>query len=649
MSIPIGLAQMVAAAAVFWLPGLALLAALGMKGRMRTAALAPAVTIGVLAACSMAAALVGVRWNLLVATACVAVVAGSAALLRRRLAQPGAAGRIALRTSMRTNRHLVAVVAAVVLLQLGVVAQALFVRDRLPNTWDSTFHFNALQYVRLLGVADPATFGSLADSSGATPFYPSGWHAVAALVPVWLGTTTTMAAVSYVPVAIAWTIGLAALAREVVPAHGVAVPALAAGMAVSGLATPLWVALHHGMLPNAMGIALVPGAAAVFVATVRERSLPHRPITWVAWAVGAFGVGACHPGALAGLILVVLPWCGSAVLAWWRAGRARSRAIGATVLVASLAAVASFVARDGLVNVVRDSDSEGGPMHLGGALLGLATGQTAQSATYAIIPAVLALVAMGGRIRRHEDLRPIIAWGLIAVVYLLAVTNTAWADPLTGLFYGEGRRIGPVLAVWTSVLAADGLARTSRLIVRRIEVPARLGASGSAALLAGVVLVVSAVPSLVTWRGVAASVYTTDISSTADDQSQNPYFTLDELAMARRLPQELPPGSRVLGSGFSGASHLYGLVGIDVQPFYLQPPADLRTAVVHFHDLETDPSVCAALRKYGVTHVYADPLLSKGLTFPYASVPFSDLPSSGLRLVDKGGTAAVYAITACGS
>ena len=649
MSIAIALAQMAAAVAVFWLPGLALLWAIGARGKLRAVALAPAVTVGLFAACSMAASWAGVRWTLLLATGCVAVIAGVAATLRRWRSRGDEVRPIQLRGAIRANWLLVVVAAVVVLLQLGVVLQALFVRDRLPNTWDSTFHFNALQYVRLVGVVDPVTFGSLVDSTGGTALYPSGWHAVAGLVPVWLGTTTAMAAVSYVPVAIAWTLGLATLAREAVPRKGVAVPALAAGMALCGLATPLWVTLRYGMMPNAMGIALIPGTAAVFVAAVRERNPSRRRATWAALALAGFGVGACHPGALAGLVLVVLPWCGSAVVAWWRGAHPRWRVVGATSLVAFLAALAAFVARDGLVSIVRKSASEGGPMRLVTAVTGLVTGQTAQSLTYALIPVLLALVAMGIRLRRHEDLRPVVAWALIAAVYLLAVTSVGWADALTGLFYGEGRRIGPVLAVWTSVLAAEGLARLSSAVVGRVEVPARLGATGSTALLAGVVLVVCAVPSLVTWRGVAATVYTTDISPTRDDQTPNPYFTVGELAMAHRLPQELPAGSRVLGSGFSGVSHLYGLVGIDVLPFYLRPPADLQAAVAHFADLESDPTICATLRAHGVTHIYVDPFLAKGLTYPYERVAFSELPAAGLKLVDTGGTAAVYQVTACGT
>jgi hypothetical protein len=555
---------------------------------------------------------------------------------------------IVLRGSIRASRVFVAVVALVVLLQLGVVAQALFVRDRLPTTWDSTFHFNALQYVRLVGVVDPATFGSLADSSGATALYPSGWHAVAGLAPVWLGTTTAMAAVSYVPVAIAWTLGLATLAREAVPRSRVAVPVLAAGMAVCGLATPFWVALRHGMLPNAMGIALIPGTAAAVIGVVCERNGQRRAATWGALALAGLGVGACHPGALTGLVLVVLPWFGRAVLAWWREAQTRWRLVGALSLVALVVALGIFVARDGLLRVVRESDAEGAPVRLGTAVVDLVTGQTAQSVTYAVIPVLLALLTIGIRLRHHEDLRPVAAWVVIAVVYLLAVTQASWAQALTGLFYSEGRRIGPVLAVWTSVLGADGLARISRATVERVQVPARLGTAGAAAMLAGVILAVDAAPTLASWRSFAATVYATEISPTADDQSENPYFTVDELAMAHRLPRELPAGSRILGSGFSGVSHLYGLVGLDVLPFYVQPSPDLRAAVEHFADLESDPTVCATLRAHGVTHIYVDPFLAKGLTYPYESVAFSDLPAAGLKLVDAGGTAAVYQITACG-
>lgn len=644
MNFALGLAQIGAVLAVFWLPGGIVLWSLGLSGRLRLAALAPAVTTGLFAAFAMVASAAGVRWNLLVATVCVAIVVGVVLALRRRLSWGDAMVSTARwRAAIRANRGLLAVLVLVVVVQLAVLSVPLFVPDRLPDTWDSTFHFNALQYVRLVGVADPVTFGSLADALGSAQFYPAGWHAVAGLVPVWLGTTTVFAAATYVPIVVAWAVGLAALAREIVPRSYRPAPAVAAAMAMSGLATPLWIADLQGIIPNAMAIAFIPGAAAGVVAVVRgQQGHGGRRTTILALLVACFGIGACHPGAFVGLLLVVLPWCGTAARRWWSSAPSARRWAASAFAALAVAALITFLARDGLVRTVREADNEGGAVRLGDALSALLTGRTSQAVSYAIVPVVLALWGIALRIRAREDLRPVASWVLIAVTYVLAVTKSTWSAEFTGLFYGEGRRIAPLLAVWTSVLAAEALVRSCQAVARRIEVPARLGAPGSVRLVAAVVVTVVSVWPVVLLRGATNSTYS--MESPANPAG---YFSVEELAMAHRLPNELPQGSRLLGSGLSGVSHLYGLVGLDVLPFYIQPTLDLQRVVTHFADLESDPTICATLRAHGVTDIYVDTTLSGGRTYPYDIVAFASLPSSGLKLVDRGGTASVYQITGC--
>ena len=119
----------------------------------------------------------------------------------------------------------------------------------------------------------------------------------------------------------------------------------------------------------------------------------------------------------------------------------------------------------------------------------------------------------------------------------------------------------------------------------------------------------------------------------------------DELAMLHRLPRELSAGA-VFGNALSGSAYLYGLSGVSVIPSTSFPPDDddVRTAFTKLALAGEDPTVCPALRRLGVRYVYVDPL-------PWMIRP--DAPEvraapPGSRLVDQGGTAKVYEITACG-
>ncbi len=650
MTTLLGVAQALLAVALFWLPGITLLVAAGFSGWLRISAVAPAATTAVFALGSMAAAKVGVRWNLPVAVVLTAVVAVTVWLLRRRFrpAQDAAGARPDHPpAALRAQWALASLIGASVLLQLAPVRRAILARTQIPNATDPLFHLTALQYVREFGVADPVTMGSLVDQAGGTAFYPAAWHAVAALVPVLLDATSVMAASSYVVVALAWTAGLAALTREVATPTVPHAPALAAVMATSGLAAPVAMALQPGILPNAVAIAIVPGVAAVTISALRGPAHGTRGRTWAVVALCSFGLAACHPNGLVGLALATLPWVWSAVRRWWSGAsrRARNGALGSLAVIAVGAWI--FVTRNGLVGAVRSLRSED-PHSVGDALVGLLVGRTAESFTYALVPMALAIGGAVWRVRRRGDVRPVVTWIALGGLYMLAATAVSWATPLTGLFYTEGRRVAPFVAIWTVVLAADALARVSTWLVSRVRVPARLGVRGAAALVSAVLLAISAYVPFLTLRSLESKVYTQLLFVPVQPGTLVPFFTPNELLLAARLGTDLPDDAVVFGSGHSGSSHLYGLVGVDVVPFYSSITQNLAYAADHIADLGSDPGVCEAFVGEGITHIYVDPYLMKGDFWPNRVVPFMDLPDEGLRLIDEGGAAKVYEVTGCG-
>jgi hypothetical protein len=643
----LGLAQALLVLAVFWLPGLAVLRSLGFRGWLRSAAVAPVVTVSVFFAGAWLAAILHVRWSLAVALGCAGVVVLGGLAVRRLRSSEGAVAGPSLASTLRSNRLAITMFAAAVLLQLIPVWRPILRRQQVPNLGDPVFHLNALEYVRLDGVAAPTTLATLLDPGHATALYPTGWHAVAGVVPVLLDNTSLMAAATFVVIAVAWTLGLAALGREVEVAAPRLVMLLAGALSACGLSSPLERALELGIIPDAVGLAFAPGAAALVIAVLRDRPRSGRSAAWVVLVLVAFGLGACHPSALVGVALLALPWLVSAIARWWPSARRPARAAGAVAGVVVLAAGVAFIVVNPLVGIVRSLRVED-TMTVPDAFAGLIFGVTFHTVTWGVVVPAFALGASVLRFRGRQDLRPIIAWALLGALYVLASTNATWALGVTGLFYGEGRRISPLTAALAIVLAAEGMARFTLWMVSRTDLPAWLPFGRAVAMVSGFLVLLTPWQQVFALPGAASEVYTTTPVPSVSLISLVPYFTPDELRMVDRLPSELGPDAVLYGTVRSGVSLVYGLAGVRTMPFAQSVTADLDGLEPRLAgDIESDPAVCATLRAHGVTHVYVDTRLLKLRGEFELADPFGQLPAKDFRLVDEGGYAKVYEITGC--
>jgi hypothetical protein len=112
-----------------------------------------------------------------------------------------------------------------------------------------------------------------------------------------------------------------------------------------------------------------------------------------------------------------------------------------------------------------------------------------------------------------------------------------------------------------------------------------------------------------------------------------------------RLQLVLPGGGTVLASPFSGATYLYANYGLPVVPraALYDSTADSRLAIAHLGRLRSDPAVCAALERLGVRYVYVD--RAQAWVPPDGSYAIE--PPAGSTLIDRGGTAFVYALPSC--
>ncbi|GEA88799.1 DUF6541 family protein [Cellulomonas cellasea] len=632
-----------AVVAAFWGPGLLVGWAARLRGLGLLAA-APLLTLGVAGPAAIAVALLGVPWDAASASVAVLVTAGLVGACSSRGRDAPPAGPVP-RAQGSTRVWLLVSVLAGVLAQLVPVAVGMGRPGRLLTGHDAVAHLTMVRFARESGVASSLRISDAHTLDGTTQgFYGAGWHAVTALLGDVPDASTVFNTAVLVPCALAWTLGLVALTMSTFPSRPRAwcFAAVASG---AGVALPVLLVMRpEGMIANAVAVALVPSFAALVTAPWSRLS----PARWCVLALGTAGLALTHPNAAAAGALVVLPW---AVL------RARPRVVrllrgrtGRAVLAVASAvavgAVAWFAGTDS-VRAVYAYEPEP-PRRAGDVAVALLTGDATGMGCGAGVPVVLAALVGGALSWRSPRARwLVLASALLAALYVAATSPVPVLTDVDRVWYGEPRRFAPVMVAVLVPLASralDALPGALRLHAARrargSPASARPVRAGGA-LLAVAVLLMSAVSSGVGLSGLSRYTFGDGVpaeeAQVADDA---------ELAMLVRAGQLLDPEVGVLGSSFSGATHLYGLHGQRVVPptYLTVENEDLRYLRLHLDDLGQDPEVCAALGRLGVGYLYADPLPWNWL--PTHVNPLT-APDRGVRLLDAGGSARLYEITAC--
>lgn len=608
------LAQLLIAIAVVlaaaYLPGYAIPRALG-GSRLLSLAVAPAVGAATAGLAALISPFLGIPWSLLPLLGCGALLTAAALLLRRlgvRLPSTGLDGPL-------MPPHTVPLAPLWMLVALVVSLGPILLQGRRPDVvlerWDTLYHLSALQRIRETGTASSLDLGSVSNTAGTPTAYPAGFHALASSVPgveVPILLNGAVLALAVLP----WILGTALLARTVFPAVPWAPFAAGIGAAIVP-AAPVDEWIHLSAIPNLTGFAALPGALAAVLALWQVLSsallassddAPRgdrarlRPVL-AALALAAFallGLGLLHPNvALLALVLVaVLTACTMAPALRRRPLLALVPLfVIAPVIVAGTTPLGSSV-----------TDFTGGLQvpwwsALGEILLGLLTvWPMALGVVLAAVwwPGLVTSVRSGAR-------WVAVAWIVVAVLYLDAALDSSLN--LSALWYRGQDRLSMPLAMLSVLLLVPGLRAWHSLLERA-------GSTGHASLprrAIGLVLVLVAVVA------VGAS-----IPTRADNAAKNlaagysgrgRFLQQDELEAWARVAPDLDPDVKVLGSPFSGASHLYAIEGVEV---YL-PVAGLSLTEADQNTIYSvplaaeSPAHCRNLLDRDIGYIYQDRLL----------------------------------------
>ncbi len=657
-----------AAVTLLLVPGWVLARSWGARGVTAVGA-APALTLAVLGIATVAAQRTGQRWEpavlvtgwpaLLLAVGCVTGIALSRPWSPASATTPVAKGVAGLDRRPLPWRERPALTFAVALAG-GITAIPIALGtggwDNPAQASDAVFHLSATAFVRQTGTA--SFLGGLAPMyDGAGVYYPTGWHAVAALLPGDVVTGANLMVL--VLAALVWPLGVAALLREVLPGGG---PVLAVGTALSGsVVSPLL--LLTSVWPYGMSVVVLPGALALLVRAVRPGRVGVRARTaaWTPALVGSFGVLIAHGAAVFNLAVLGVPVVLAAGLpalrrAWDRGAAARAGIIASAAALTAGLAGGAWIMRRSLSAVFNYPRAAGNTWE---TLFAVVTDHPLLATFTPWIPgnAVVFALAVWGATAWRRD-RTVRAWAAGAgasLVLLLLASGPSWPlRALAGPWYTQRARIMPLLTLGMLVLAAIGLEQ----LQRRFGTPGSgsPGARGRVlrALRLNLPTAVLVASLLVApgWRW-GLRVEMLDAIHDPERVSYGAMLSNGELDFIRRIGQELPDDAVVMGDPSNGSAYLWSVTGTQVlYPSRPRPSSsELRWLGEHADQIEADPRVCEILNRHGVDYYYSDDAEPDGLTGgvrePLWGEALARVPRSALEEVDSQDTATLWRITAC--
>jgi hypothetical protein len=644
---------------LLYVPGWLGLRLLGVRGTLGVAA-APALTVGVLAVGTVALDVTGVRWSPPSVAGLLALVVVLCALLGRL--RP--VDRVELSPMSPGWRLAVAGgVLAGLIIQGVAIGTGMVTPDAVHQIHDAIFHLNATESVVRTGNASP--FGGLDTMYGDVTgvFYPTGWHAVVALLAPTSSVVVASNLLMLSTAVVVWPLGIVALSRAVAPRAPV-VAAVAPVLAASFVIFPADIHVYQGMYPYSLALAMSPAVIALLVALVRSRR--NRPWTpALAAAVAGIGVIGAHPSGVgivaAGLLPVLLEETMCAAGRSWR-GRRRARAVvtAATIPALCAAGVLAIAVVPRLRAMTNFPAPEGSPWLALGRAFTTATPigwtSTWANAVVGLLIAIGLVSALSNRRTRWFGG----VWLLALTLFVVAFGPDTALRGITAPWYESGERTEAMLSTYSAVLAALGAYVVGRALARH-AVPVGAAASARHALrprgaapwqvgvlVAGVVLV-----AFVASGGFRAEERRDGWTAWAfqpDRLVHPPYVTDDELTMLRSLRHTLPDDAVVVGDPFSGAALVQAVAGKVAFIPQVNPngwDGDQRFLRDRFYEIHDRSEICDVVRDEGIGYYYDD--VDNGAGWTPQSRGIADVDTSrGFELVASAETARVYRITACG-
>ncbi|WP_099332919.1 DUF6541 family protein [Actinomyces minihominis] len=557
--------------------------------------------------------------------------------------------------------------------------------------WDPSFHINGVWGITQLGIATPTAALAHNYGGGLATGYPVGWHIFTALFATPGTTVEATNAVSLALIAV-WVVGSAIYAYTLYPSRRVA---LAAAVIAGVLPSMPADALNaYSQAPNAMSVALLPGGAVIvillgrsFMSSLRVgtdprdfRSVtPLRAASWgttglllvVALATVLGGVQSHQVYAFNILLLLLAPLLAGAYRLVVEGVRTRRPwLLGGTIAAFALSvAVFIWVQLRPEVGSLRSYPRSGVGLQtaISQALVpnppyDLTYGLMAYNFVITVLLILGIIRIVGGRFGQLSwapwpgGMRPP-AWPIWSYLVFITLVFFAYGPDweirkwIVGPWFSDGRRIMEAMSVALVPIVAVGFGLLASWCVNWWNLKVSRGTRSqerwiSAAL--GVILLVgTGFGAMDTRINEARGVFDASALGKAGMAEQS---VLDLMAT---LPDLLPEDAVVLGDPQAGVVYAQAIGQRWVyfpQLSLLNEDVETQKVIVkRFGDLNTDPEVCEAINKAGITHYMSRPDGAYFGRLRSDRMPglYNVNTSVGFELVAEAGDTRLYEITAC--
>lgn len=633
------------AAALFVLPGLAVTSVLGLRGIVRWALAMPA-SLSIVVLAALVAPIVGLTWSVVPVVLMWFAIIAVAIVVRWAFRAQYAT------VSPRANASWIMPVA------LGIAGVVIFGQmilvvtapENFSQTFDNVFHLNAIRYVLDTQNASPLHVGSLTSTSGQVGlwFYPSGWHALVALVAQLAGASVPLAsnAVMIAAAAIMWPASVVLL-TTVLFGRGTALVLSAGILAASTPAFPLLMVDYGVLYPYFLAVCALPAAIAVTLLALRmpaDAVVPHSAA--ILLALGFLpGLAITHPGAFVAWLVATAT---AALFVWVRVFRARP---ARRTLILSTAALVAFAGVSLVAwRVLKPPVEARGWPTTGtvGQAIGEAATMSLSGGMIALVVATLMWVGLVIAVRGRDE-RGMYAIAMLVIFSGLYVAATAlpWQtlrDLLTAAWYNNAPRLAALIPIFAIALASVGAVTVWHSVVRGLGTRVAARRTRVVVGVLAVVLLVVGTQGAAIRHQILAAEFNYQITDTA------PLISIDEMALIQKLPELVPEDALIAGNPWTGTALAYALADRRVMmPHLLMDITDNMTLINDdLSDAESNAAVCDAVIAEGVTHV----LDFGGREVHGAEHPFPGLEdlqdSDAVSLVYEIGDARLFQITACG-
>lgn len=630
-------------------PGLLWGAVLGLR-RLTLVALAGPFSVTAIVVAAELGNATGLPWSWPLVLAVTVLAAAALWLLRRLMrhrlhhAHASAAAPAPWRTVLITWAVSALPLAAYMLWIIGAP-------ENIAQSHDNIFHLNAIRYIADTSNASSLELGYLG-ATDAGVFYPAGWHDVVSLVMITSGAPIPVAInmTNLVIITGIWSTGCLFLVSRLTGER--MMPLLVAAVLSTAYSSFPYLLLEFGVVyPFMLSIAMLPVALGLVIQLLRL-GLPSSISVegnLVLLAGLLPGLALAHPATVMGLLALSTPMVIAAAYGLYRGGSRREKRNAALGAVAYLV-VAGFLW--GVLRPARSSSTNWDDM--GNALRALYEVVFHAPLDHPMAILVTALTIVGAavvlNVRRH---RWTIGVYLVAAV-LFVVGNWKEAPEfrwlVSGIWYNDFFRISAMLPVAGILIAALGgvaLAGTARsffrawLARRDRKQPPWLRPVAAAVL---TVVALAVAPLFAAQR----SIQDAEFKYRFTDNSY--LLTTDELALIKRIPEHVPPGSVIAGNPMTGASLSYSYTDRPalVPSGQSSPTPEGQLIMGRLDEMTRDPAVCKAVRDQGVRYVldFGNSSVHPGETS--VAPGLQDLnEANGFKLIDSQGRAALYQVVGC--